>query len=258
MKKLTLIIAAIILLFSCRGFKYKQPQLIFEDNFDQKTLNTKYWSVIQKKNTHSKTKFVEITKNKTLKIYTTRKKDNKNNYLFGLLSTKGKFNIKYGKIEIRAKMNSSIGIWPAFWLKSNRFKNKSKINIAEQLYSDKTIYQRVHIPNFKEKEFFTFREIRQKRYTKNKVPTEKWNIYGIKWNPLEIIFTINGKRTLNYKKQHKHGPEQFPFLEDFHINLSMQIGGDWVEKNLKKNQNPITSSTVEIDWIRVWKGKKNY
>src|ERR1700749_915025 len=37
-------------------------------------------------------------------------------YTSGRLNSSGKFNFKYGRLEMRAKLPSGTGLWPAFWM----------------------------------------------------------------------------------------------------------------------------------------------
>src|SRR5262249_38009905 len=39
-----------------------------------------------------------------------------NEYISGILTTQGKFSQKYGYFEIRAKIPTGRGVWPAFWM----------------------------------------------------------------------------------------------------------------------------------------------
>ena len=41
-------------------------------------------------------------------------------FLTGGIFTKGKFAIRYGKVEVRAKLEAAQGVWPAIWMLPER------------------------------------------------------------------------------------------------------------------------------------------
>jgi glucan endo-1,3-beta-glucosidase A1 len=57
---------------------------------------------------------IEVKKedNKTVKINGI---DRKILYSSGAIHSKDKYNVKYGKIELRAIISEGVGVWPAFW-----------------------------------------------------------------------------------------------------------------------------------------------
>ena len=60
----------------------------------------------------------------------------------GGVTTNGKFEFTYGKVEIRAKLGTAKGAWPAFWMLSNSRKHggyphSGEIDIMEHLNSDR-------------------------------------------------------------------------------------------------------------------------
>jgi len=77
------------------------------------------------------------------------------NYTSARLDTVGKFKIQYGYIEVRAKLPSGKGLWPAIWMLGEEWSlNNTKawpscreIDIMELIGSDPTIvYGTVHAP----------------------------------------------------------------------------------------------------------------
>ena len=56
------------------------------------------------------------------------------NFLSGTMATHNKFNMRYGYIEMRARMPRGRGLWPAFWLlHSQDHQNRPEIDIVELL-----------------------------------------------------------------------------------------------------------------------------
>ena len=65
-------------------------------------------------------------------------------YLTGGVWTIGKFAVKYGKVEIRARLGEAQGSWPAFWMlaqdeKYGRYPRNGEVDIMEHLNYDSVV-----------------------------------------------------------------------------------------------------------------------
>ena len=121
-----------LLFISFAGFHASaQYNLVWADEFDGTRLDSSKWNVEKnigiwntggnRELEHYRKENVTLADdgsgNKCLII--TAKKESYNGYSFtsGKIDTRGKFSVKYGKIEARIKMpNSANGLWPGFWL----------------------------------------------------------------------------------------------------------------------------------------------
>lgn len=163
-------------------------------------------------------------------------------YLTGGIWTRNKFNFTYGKVEVRAKMDSAQGCWPAIWLlgSTNEYggwPDYGEIDIMEHLNFDNFIYSTIHSN--------TKTSPSSKTATVN--PGE-FNIYGVEWHPDKIVFSINGITTFTYLKETDADWRQWPFNRDFHLILSQQLGGSWVG-NVNSSQLPVD---FLIDYVKYY------
>lgn len=168
-------------------------------------------------------------------------------YLTGGITTKDKFAFKYGKIEIRAKVDSAQGCWPALWLLgvTGQWPANGEIDLMEHLNFDKFVHQTVHSD-------YTWnidKTNTPKRSTTAAIDPAVFNTYGAEWDEQSITFTVNGKPTFTYPKVPEKGEKQYPFVQPFYIILSMQIEGAWVGK-AEPSQYP---TKMEVDWVRVYR-----
>ncbi|SHJ45690.1 Beta-glucanase, GH16 family [Rubritalea squalenifaciens DSM 18772] len=170
-------------------------------------------------------------------------------YLTGGLSSNGKFDFEYGKVQIRARFKSAKGAWPALWmLKSNAKWGKEgmgEIDIMEHLNFEDQVYQTVH-------SYYTVHKGGSNKPPKSgtaKISRDDWNTYGVEWDKEKIVFTVNGKPTHSYAKQADKGAEQYPFHGPFYFILSMQIEGKWVGEADPKDY----PAWMDVDWVRVYK-----
>ncbi|MBJ6368785.1 glycoside hydrolase family 16 protein [Snuella sedimenti] len=170
-------------------------------------------------------------------------------FLTGGIYSKGKFAFQYGKIEIRAKLESAKGAWPAIWLlaeqkKYGKYPRNGEIDIMEHLNFDDMVYQTVH-------SYYTL-ELKQKEhplyYKTAKVNSEEFNTYGLEWYPDKLVFTVNGKATHTYPKLEGVDPTQWPFDQPFYILIDQQLGGSWVG-DVKPEDLPVH---MIIDWVKIY------
>jgi beta-glucanase (GH16 family) len=169
-------------------------------------------------------------------------------FLTGGVTTRGKFEFTYGKVEIRAKLGSAKGAWPAFWMLSDSrthgsYPHSGEIDIMERLNFDKLYHQTVHTN-------YTL-NLGGKNHPPHTGTTpldpERFNVFGLEWYPDKLVFTLNGKPGLIYPKTPVEKPGQWPFDQPFYLLIDMQLGGSWVGE-IKETDLPVQ---MEIDWVRV-------
>ena len=174
-------------------------------------------------------------------------------YKTGGIETRGKFVFEHGKVECRARfvrmpMGGHTGIWMMPAPPAEQWPKSGEIDIMEHLNKEGIIYQTVHswyADDMGHKED----PMAQKTVAVDK---DDWNIYGVEWTADKIIYTVNGKKYLEYPNLHLEGEDgayQWPFNHPFYLILSQSLGGEgtW--------EGPITDSELpavfEIDWVRV-------
>lgn len=132
MSKMYLIVCSVLLTLSVSAQQYK---LVWEDNFDCKTLNeTNNWNIVvdnkgggnkelQYYRKRNVTVGEEPVSGNSCLIITAKKESFKNKKCTsGKITTKDKISFKYGKLEARMKLpNTADGLWPAFWMLGNDF-----------------------------------------------------------------------------------------------------------------------------------------
>ena len=170
--------------------------------------------------------------------------------LTGGVSTKGRFAMKYGKIELRCKFEGQKGAWPAVWMMpedpSVRWPSCGEIDIVERLNSDGFVHQTVH-------------SAWTKKHPKNppksgtgEIDPNGWNICGVEWTPDIIVWTVNGVRTHSYERV-GDDPLRFPWTKPFYLMIDMQLGGKWVGE-VDESTLPVS---LHVDWVKFYEGSTN-
>jgi len=239
------------------GRETKEWKLIWKDDFEGKSLDTTKWTRIPSGtsdwNRHMSTddacfKMVD-GKLYLLGINNPDTSVDPRLFLTGGVWTKGKFAFQYGKVEIRAKLGSAQGAWPAMWMlaeldKYGKYPRNGEIDIMEHLNFDNIIYQTTH-------SYYTL-DLGQKTNPPNSgtapINADEFNVFGISWYPDRIVFQLNGKDTYTYPRVQGVDPSQWPYDQPFYLLIDQQLGGSWVGK-VDQEQLPVE---MIIDWVKVY------
>ena len=180
--------------------------------------------------------------NGTLKIVLKKEAYQGFNYTSARLLSKGKFSFKYGKVDIRAKLPSGGGTWPALWMLGNNIDSVGwpacgEIDIMEHVGNQlNKIYGTVHHPNHSGGN--------ADGATVN-IPnvTTEFHIYSLDWSPTQIKFYVDNQLFYTFANN-----SSLPFNQNFFFIMNIAMGGNFggaVDPNF-------TSSTLEVDYIRVY------
>lgn len=186
-----------------------------------------------------------IVENGVLKI--TAKKENYQGaqYTSAKLLTKGKFDFKYGIIEIRAKLPSGGGTWPAIWTLGSNITSVGwpacgEIDIMEHAGNRQgTVQSAMHTPSSYGNTFNKGSQVL------SNVSTE-FHIYKVEWTSEEMVFSVDNIEHYRYNPSNKNS-STWPYDANQYLILNVAMGGSFggtIDSNF-------IESTMEIDYIRV-------
>ena len=184
--------------------------------------------------------------NGILKI--TAKKENYQNsqYTSTRIKTQGKFDFTYGKVEVRAKLPSGGGTWPAIWMLGSNITSVGwpscgEVDIMEHVGNNQnTVHSSLHTPSS------YGGTINTKTYQVNNASTA-FNVYSMQWDANKIEFFLNGNKTYTYQPSVKDN-DTWPFDKAQFLLLNVAMGGGFggaIDSNF-------TQSSMEIDYVRVY------
>ncbi|HPH89178.1 MAG TPA: family 16 glycosylhydrolase, partial [Ferruginibacter sp.] len=130
--------------------------------------------------------------NGNLKITLKKEAYSGSNYTSARLLTKDKFSFKYGKVEVRAKLPSGGGTWPAIWMLGNDIGTVGwpacgEIDIMEHVGNDQNrIHGTLHYPGRSGGNANTGSRI------VSNVSTE-FHVYSLDWSATEIKISVDGQ-----------------------------------------------------------------
>lgn len=183
-------------------------------------------------------------------IIEARKEDYKESkYTSARLVTRAKGDWKYGKVEVRAKIPSGRGTWPAIWMLAStdpfNWPDDGEIDIMEHVgYNPHFIHATVHTKKYN--------HIIHTQRTDTVIVDnafEQFHVYGVEWNEELLRISIDGIVYFTYPNR-KEGYEAWPFDNKMHLILNVAVGGNWGgAKGVDEN---IWPRRMEVDYVRVY------
>lgn len=253
-------------------------ELVFKEEFSGKRVNKSRWRLIPFTTGHlpdwrkhqSNDPRLFTFNGKTLKLWgrygkyktMSSPKGDKETYACAGLTTQGSFSFKYGRVDVRARMDCVQGCWPAIWLlpvkSPNGWPGGGEIDIMEHLNHDNIVYQTLHYWNNQKKHGSC--GVRPKVEDNVKNNELGFHVYSVEWTKDKITFWVDGKVTGTFDRSKT---PYWPFGEDaseFYLIIDQQIGGGWVEgsgrKGIDKETLEKKGAVLEIDYVRIYADPK--
>ncbi len=189
-----------------------------------------------------------VVANGVLRITADRRPVGDRQYSSAHITTAGRKRLMYGRWEIRAKLPSSQGMWPAIWLLPADGSWPPEIDIIELVGKEP---DRVH-------HSFHWGPLRDgllpwdlgqtsTTETRKRDYSDTWHDFGLEWTPDEIVWTVDGKVAHRFGRT----PEQREKIPDvpMYLIMNLAVGGFWPGP---PGDDTIWPSTMEIDRVRVW------
>lgn len=170
------------------------------------------------------------------------------------LVTRGKQEILYGRIEVRAKVPTGRGTWPAIWtlgtnIDTTGWPDCGEIDVMEFVGHDP---DRLHFNVHTKAYNYVLKTNKEKKIAAPKV-WDRFHTYAVEWSAERIDWEFDGKRVFSYLKPEGATIDQWPFDAPQYLLLNLAIGGDWGgEKGI---DDAIFPSKFEVDYVRVYAQK---
>lgn len=179
-----------------------------------------------------------------------RKKPKNIEYTSACLITKDLQSWQYGRFEMRAKIDISSGLWPAFWTLGieGRWPANGEIDIMEY-YRGKLLANIASMgKNGKPKWFSNTRST-------DSLGGKKWasefHIWRMDWDEEAISLFVDGallNKTLLSQLENENGTDFHPFKQKHYILFDLAMGG-MNGGELKDTSFP---NRMEVDYVRVY------
>jgi beta-glucanase (GH16 family) len=174
-------------------------------------------------------------------------------YTAASVTTRYKASWTYGKIEVRAKVPTGRGTWPAIWMLGTNIDQVGwptcgEIDILENVgYDPDGIYANVHTRGYSHMNG----KGRGSRTTVPR-PYEDFHTYAVEWTKELMTFTVDG-RTYFAVENDGTGVDSWPFDKPQYLILNFAVGGSW--GSVKGVDETIWPQKYLIDYVRVYEGE---
>ena len=172
------------------------------------------------------------------------------NYTSARLVSKGLGDWKYGKIEVRAKIPTGKGMWPAIWMLPSEnvygiWPKSGEIDIMENVgFEPNTIHWNVHTESYNH-------SIGTNKGDKDDFfePYNNYYTYAVEWYEDSIRFLVDDVEYFQFDKE-SNNSNVWPFDQKFHLLLNIAVGGWGGLQGIDDNAFP---QKMYVDYVRVYK-----
>lgn len=231
-------------------FESEFSDLIFEQEFEAGTLNSNIWNYEigngdngwGNQEAQYYTQDNVIVEDGNLVITAKAEPTNGFDYSSGRITTQDKFAFTYGRVDVRAKLPSGGGVWPAIWMLGSNIDEVSwpasgEIDIMEYKGNvPNEIHGSLHFPGN-----FGGDAVSQKTTIDN-AETE-FHVYSVEWTEDSIVFLVD-----NIAYHTFENTSDTPFHQDFFLILNVAMGGTFggaIDPGF-------TESAMVVDYVRVF------
>ncbi|MDB5231592.1 MAG: hypothetical protein JWN76_2397 [Chitinophagaceae bacterium] len=235
---------------------YPGKTLVWNDEFNGRTIDVRNWNFesgghgwgnqeLENYTARPENAFVS---NGNLIIEARKENYGTNGYTSARMTTKGKKEFQYGRVDIRAKLPVGGGIWPALWMlganiSSVRWPLCGEIDIMELIgkYPSR-VYATLHFADSlgKHDQAGTVYNLAGADFS------EKFHVYSMIWQQDSIQMLMDDQPFFSYSKRKGSYPFNAPFFFIFNVAVGGQFPG-----------NPTAVSPFPermfVDYIRVFR-----
>ncbi len=229
--------------------------LVWEDDFNESTLNENFWNfelgdgcpdlcgwgnnewqVYTNGNYRIEDGMLIISAQKEAEGYSSTR-----------ITTKGKKEFQYGKIEARLQVPRGVGLWPAFWALGNDIDTQGwplcgEIDIMEYVgRRPGEVFNTLHTQS-------SYGNSVNSKVTPYPNIEDDFHVFTLHWTPTALTFLIDDEEVYKYAPSSKN-IESWPFNKPFYFLLNMAVGGNF--------GGPVDAETsfpkeYKIDYVRVY------
>lgn len=172
-------------------------------------------------------------------------------YTSASVRTDGRFAMRYGKIEFRAKVPAGRGVWPALWMMGidpagRRWPACGEIDLMEFVgWQPDRFHFTVHTEAFnhvKKTHRGTFRTLPE--------PSAEFHRFGLIWTPERLEWFFDGEKVFEFRNSGA-GTAEWPFDHPHFLLINLAIGGSW--GGAKGIDEAIFPVEFLVDYVRVWR-----
>ena len=232
-------------------------QLVWQDEFDGTVINPAHWT--RETGGHG-------WGNRELQAYTTAERNaaiedghlvirareesvGDNRYSSARLTTMGKKEFQYGRVEARIQLPRGTGLWPAFWMLGADFPADGwpqcgEIDIMENIGSEpEQVHGTVHAPGYSGRNGVGASH----QLASGADFADNFHVFAVEWQEDEIRWFVDGQ--MFSRLTPADVPAAWAFNRPFFLMLNLAVGGKWPGSPDDTTRFP---QAMTIDYVRVY------
>ncbi len=172
-------------------------------------------------------------------------------YTSASVNTRRRFELLYGRVEVRAKLPTGNGTWPAIWMLGTSIDQVGwpacgEIDIMENVGFEPTrIYGTIHTA--------AYNHVAGTSKGANVTisnPWEDFHVYAMEWYPDRIDIFADGQKYFTFANEGT-GSRAWPFDKPQYLLINLAIGGSWGgQKGIDDSRFP---HRYLVDYVRIYK-----
>lgn len=238
---------------------YPGYDLVWADEFNGNSINSSVWN-------HETGGWG--WGNQELQNYTTREENSRivngklvieakeeswqgNNYTSARMTTQGKKEFQYGRIDIRATLPEGQGIWPALWMLGANFGSVGwphcgEMDIMELVgHEPAKVHGTAHWgPQGQE---WSFNNGNSYNLLAGNKFSDKYHVFTLLWEENEVKWLVNDNQFFSLTPATVNG--DYPFNDPFFFIFNIAVGGLWPGS---PNASTVFPQKMTVDYIRVF------
>ncbi|GGM09566.1 family 16 glycosylhydrolase [Promicromonospora citrea] len=180
----------------------------------------------------------------------TARSDGNGGYTSARLTTQGKVQPKFGRLEARIKIPRGQGIWPAFWMLGGQFPgtpwpDAGEIDIMENVgYEPHIVHGTLHGPGYSGGAGITGSYMHPQGWSF----ADDFHTFAIDWQPGSITWSVDGVAYQTFTPANTNG-NPWVYDQPFFFILNVAVGGSWPGYPDGSTQFP---QQMVVDYVRVY------
>jgi hypothetical protein len=237
---------------------YAGYNLVWADEFDGNALNTQSWNFesggggwgnneLENYTARAQNVFVS---NGNLIIEARKENYNGNSYTSGRLTTAGKKEFQYGRIDIRAKLPVAKGMWPALWMLGSDFSQAGwpacgETDIMEVVGTNPSQV----VGSFHWKKQDGSHGIINNNYNLSSGDfSQKFHVFSLLWMQDSLQILVDDQ-PYSVAGSHSIASGNYPFNASSFFIFNIAVGGDWPGP---PDTTTIFPQHLFVDYVRVF------
>lgn len=165
-------------------------------------------------------------------------------YTAASLITRRKADWTFGRVEVRAKLPSGRGVWPAIWMlgSAGRWPAGGEIDIMEFVgHTPDLVHATVHFQK-------DGKHLSSGNRLKVDRPFADFHVYAVEWFPDRMDFYFDARKYHTFPVPHAEDNGRNPFLKPHYLLINLALGGTWG----RQIDDDIFPQKFLIDYVRVY------